>query len=76
MKLFTLHDKKLKGISTLPFKLEKEIQTICENNLKELFELQFVRSEMRPFFPLGKILVEPALKLYNFQLESIGRRPF
>jgi len=46
MKLFTLKEKKLKGISTIPFKLEKEIQVIVENNLKELFELQFVKSEL------------------------------
>lgn len=57
MKLFTLKDKKLKGVSTVPFKLEKEIQDIVENNLKELFELQFVKSE---------------LTIKNFRLDTLG----
>jgi len=30
MKLYTLKDKKLNGVSTVPFKLEKEIQVIVE----------------------------------------------
>ncbi len=57
MKLFTLKDKKLKGISNKPFKLEKEIQIIVENNLKELFGLQFVKSE---------------LTIKNFRLDTLG----
>jgi len=57
MKLFTLSDKKLKGISTDPFKLEKEIQDIVENNLKELFDLQFVKSEF---------------SIKNFRIDTLG----
>ncbi len=57
MKLFTLKDKKLKDISTIPFKLEKEIQSIVENNLKELFELQFVKSEFT---------------IKNFRVDTLG----
>jgi predicted transport protein len=57
MKLFTLSDKKLNGISTVPFKLEKEIQDIVENNLKELFDLQFVKSEF---------------KIRNFRVDTLG----
>ena len=57
MKLFTLKDKKLKGISTVPFKLEKEIQDIVEINLKDLFELQFVKSEF---------------SLKNFRIDTLG----
>lgn len=57
MKLFTLQDKKLTGVSTVPFKLEKEIQVIVENNLKELFELQFVKSE---------------LTIKNFRIDTLG----
>jgi len=57
MKLFTLKDQKLKGISNKPFNLEKEIQVIVENNLKELFELQFVKSE---------------LTIKNFRLDTLG----
>lgn len=57
MKLFTLKDKKLKGVSTIPFKLEKEIQDIVENNLKELFELKFVKSEFT---------------IKNFRVDTLG----
>jgi predicted transport protein len=57
MKLFTLKDKKLKGISTIPFKLEREIQVIVENNLNELFELQFVKSECT---------------IKNFRIDTLG----
>lgn len=57
MKLFTLKDKKLQGISTVPFKLEKEIQDIVETNLTELFDLQFVKSE---------------LTIKNFRLDTLG----
>ncbi len=46
MKLFTLKDKKLKEVSTKPFKLEKEIKEIVEYNLKDLFELKFIKSEL------------------------------
>ena len=57
MKLFSLKDAKLKNISTVPFKLEKEIQEIVENNLKELFDLHFVKSE---------------LTIKNFRLDTLG----
>jgi len=57
MKLFTLKDKKLKGVSTIPFKLEKEIQDIVETNLKELFELKFVKSEFT---------------IKNFRVDTLG----
>jgi predicted transport protein len=57
MNLFTLKDKKLASVSTIPFKLEKEIQDIVENNLKDLFELKFVRSEF-------------AIK--NFRIDTLG----
>lgn len=45
MKLFTIKDKKLENVSLNPFQLEKEIQTLVENNLEKLFHLKFVRSE-------------------------------
>ena len=57
MKLYSLKDNQLKGVSTVPFKLEKEIQDIVENNLKELFGLQFVKSE---------------LTIKNFRLDTLG----
>lgn len=45
MKLFSLQNKKLKAYSVQQFKLEKEIQQIVEDNLTELFSLDFVSSE-------------------------------
>ncbi len=45
MKLYSLHDKKLKGVNTVPFKLEKDIQGMVEANLDVLFRLQFVKTE-------------------------------
>lgn len=46
MKLFSIGQKeKLESIKELPFKLEKEIQRISEENLKIIFGLNFVKSE-------------------------------
>jgi predicted transport protein len=45
MKLFSKKDDKLSSLTSKPFKLEKEIQTLVENNLELLFNLQFVRTE-------------------------------
>ena len=56
MKLFSLANNKLSNVPSNPFKLEKEIQSIVENNLKELFELEFVKSE---------------LKIKNFRLDTL-----
>ncbi|MDF2614902.1 MAG: hypothetical protein K0S71_2688 [Clostridia bacterium] len=45
MPLFELSNNKLKFNDEVPFKLEKEIQKLCEENLNEVFNLQFVSSE-------------------------------
>ena len=46
MKLYNIRqDSELEPIKELPFKLEKDIQKICENNLEVIFELNFVKSE-------------------------------
>jgi predicted transport protein len=47
MKLFTTKGNKLTSISAQPFKLEKEIQTLVEGNLSELFGIEFVKSELK-----------------------------
>lgn len=57
MKLYTITNAKLKSISPDNFKLEKEIQTLIENNLEELFNLQFVKSE---------------LPIKNFRVDTLG----
>jgi len=46
MPLFRIQDGKLERVKTVPFKLEKEIQSITEANLEDIFGLQFVKSEM------------------------------
>lgn len=45
MKLFSINDTKISCLATHSFKLEKEIQTLVENNIEVLFNLQFVKSE-------------------------------
>ena len=46
MRLFSIGQKeKLESIKELPFKLEKEIQKISEENLGIIFGLHFVKSE-------------------------------
>lgn len=46
MKLFNIEKDLLSHIRTQTFKLEKDIQNLIENNLEELFNLEFVQSEM------------------------------
>lgn len=43
--LFSLKNKSLTSLDSVPFKLEKEIQDIIENNTEELFGLRMVKSE-------------------------------
>ena len=46
MRLFNLKNKtKLTHIKESPFKLEKEIQRLTEDNLKNIFSLNFIKSE-------------------------------
>lgn len=55
MVLFNIDNKdQLCHIKELPFKLEKEIQTITEQNLTTIFGLDFVRSE----FSLGNFRID------------------
>ena len=46
MKLYGIEGNILKSISTNPFLLEKDIQKLIENNVQELFDLEFVKSEL------------------------------
>lgn len=45
MALFNLNNTNLSQIREKPFKLEKEIQTLIEKNLKLLFNLEFISTE-------------------------------
>jgi len=58
MKLYSIQDKtKLKPVSNIKFDLEREIQVLFENNLEELFNLQFVKSEF---------------SIKNFRIDTLG----
>jgi len=48
MDMYSIKNEKLSSIDSIDFKLEKEIQKLCENNLDLLFGLRMVRSQ----FPL------------------------
>lgn len=57
MKLYSVKDKKLSSVSMFPFKLEKDIQEIIEDNLNEVFNLDLVKSEF---------------KVKNFRIDTLG----
>ena len=57
MKLYSINKTKLKSISSNKFKLERDIQNLIENNIDELFNLQFVKSE---------------LTVKNFRIDTLG----
>lgn len=65
MKLYSLTNTKLKSVDTHPFKLEKEIQTLVETNLEELFGLEFVRTEFSiKGFRLDTLAFDPENKSF------------
>ncbi|HOR45768.1 MAG TPA: DUF5655 domain-containing protein [Spirochaetota bacterium] len=45
MALFLNKNNKLEFIEEIPFKLEKEIQSLCETNMSKLLGIDFVKSE-------------------------------
>ncbi len=47
MTLFSLKNDKLERINKVNFKLERDIQTLTEDNLTEIFGLEFVRTEFQ-----------------------------
>jgi predicted transport protein len=56
MKLYKINDQDLSPISSNPFGLEREIQTLIENNVDTLFNREFVKTE---------------LKVQNFRFDSL-----
>ena len=44
---FKLKNNKLDPMNSIPFRMEKEIQNLVENNLEELFNLTFLSTEFR-----------------------------
>ncbi len=47
MDLYKLNKTKLSEVKHIPFKLEKDIQSLVENNLQLLFGLEFVKTEFQ-----------------------------
>jgi len=47
MKLFSNNKGKLNVISATPFKLERDIQNLIENNSKKVFDIEFISSEFK-----------------------------
>jgi len=45
MALYNLENENLNYIKEVPFKLEKEIQNLCEKNMQELLHCEFVKTE-------------------------------
>ena len=45
MKLLKVKNNKVVDVEVKPFKLEKEIQSLIENNTEDIFELEFIASE-------------------------------
>ncbi len=54
MALFLLTNDGLSSIEEKPFKLEKDIQTLCERNLNVIMNLEFVTSE----FSIGNFRID------------------
>lgn len=54
MNLYKLNKTKLEEIKNIPFKLERDIQNLVEENLEMLFGLEFVKSE----FPLKNFRID------------------
>jgi predicted transport protein len=57
MKLFEKEGSKLVQVKTIQFKLEKDIQKLVEENLEELFSIEFVKSEFT---------------VNNFRIDTLG----
>lgn len=57
MPLYNLQRNELKYIKEIPFKLEKDIQSLCENNMTELLGCNFVKT---------------GFSIENFRFDSLG----
>jgi len=57
MKLYKIEGNKMLSITSTTFKLEKDIQSIVEKNLREIFNLEFIKTE---------------LTIKNFRIDTLG----
>lgn len=54
MRVFKTKNEKLSEVGNLPFKLEKDIQSLLEKNVTSIFDFLFIKSE----FTLGKYRID------------------
>jgi hypothetical protein len=45
MDIYSVKDEKLNHIEEVDFKLEKDIQKLCDDNLQDLFDLEVIKSQ-------------------------------
>ncbi|MFQ3675250.1 MAG: DUF5655 domain-containing protein [Endomicrobiia bacterium] len=65
MGIYKIINKKLKYVEETNFKLEKEIQRMCEDNLEELFGLKVVKSEfVIQNFRIDTLAFNPKIKSF------------
>ncbi len=57
MALYSLENNVLKEINENPFKLERPLQELCENNLEKIFGINYVKSEF---------------SIHNFRLDTLA----
>ena len=60
MALYKINDNKVKQVEIKNFKNEKELQTLCEKNLEEFFQVRFIATEF------------PFADEYSGRLDTIG----
>jgi len=65
MAIYSIKNRKLSFIGETNFKLEKDIQEICEENLNQLFGLQIVRSQLAfQNFRIDTLAFDPKVKSF------------
>ncbi|HBR16504.1 MAG TPA: hypothetical protein DD725_02680 [Deltaproteobacteria bacterium] len=65
MAIYSIKNRKLSFIEEINFKLEKDIQEICEENLNQLFGLQIVRSQLAfQNFRIDTLAFDPKVKSF------------
>ena len=67
MRIYSKQKQSLKEVKVIPFQLEREIQSLVENNLDELFGYSLIQSEFTLGLLTGAFLFikETPFLLYN-----------
>jgi predicted transport protein len=65
MDIYSVKDGKLNHIEEVDFKLEKDIQKICDDNLQDLFDLEVVKSQFTiQSFRIDTLAFDPKSKAF------------